>query len=320
MPDNAILIKAVTSGDTETVKCLLEEHKAEANATSDYNDQTALMTAALFGYNDIIILLLKHGAKIDTVNYNGYTALMVAITYGHADTIILLLTYGAKINITAKDGQTVLMIAALFEHDKIITLLLENGADVFATDNHKKTVLMLAAQYGYTKIIEVILKFIQKYLSAPIKTSNNIVNLLFSAQIGQHKQSCILFKNTALVNARDINGDTALMIASCNGYADIVEIFLTTTMYKIGINATNNAGDTALIMAARNGNIKIVNLLLYYKADITIANKNGDTALTIAQHKRYSKIVDALTNINTQQTTDDLPYQRLLQRFLRNFP
>ena len=150
--------------------------------------------------------------------------------------------------------------------------------------------------------------------------SNNIVNLLFSAQIGQHKQSYIWFKNTTLINASDINGYTALMIASCNGHADIVEIFLTTTMYKIGINATNNAGDTALIMAARNGNIKIVNLLLYYKADITIANKNGDTALTIAQHKGYDRIVDAITNITTQQTINDLPYQRLLQRFLKNFP
>ena len=212
------------------------------------------------------------------------------------------------------------MIAALFEHDNIITLLLENGADVIATDNKNKTVLMLAAQYGYFKIIKAILKFIQKDLSPPIKTTNNIVNLLFSAQIGQHKQSYIWFKNTTLINASDINGYTALMIASCNGHADIVEIFLTTTMYKIGINATNNAGDTALIMAARNGNIKIVNLLLYYKADITIANKNGDTALTIAQHKGYDRIVDAITNITTQQTINDLPYQRLLQRFLKNFP
>lgn len=52
--------------------------------------------------------------------------------------------------------------------------------------------------------------------------------------------------------------------------------------YNVEINQKNKNGDTALHIATKNGYKDIVNLLLIHKADLNIKNNNQNTPLEIA--------------------------------------
>lgn len=49
----------------------------------NYNGSTALIQASHFGHLEVVDLLLKHHARVDTRNKKGTTALMRAAQEGH---------------------------------------------------------------------------------------------------------------------------------------------------------------------------------------------------------------------------------------------
>ena len=53
----------------------------------DWFGDTALTTAALWGYNEIIKMLVNAGADLEHYGYNGYTALKAAAAWGYDDTV-----------------------------------------------------------------------------------------------------------------------------------------------------------------------------------------------------------------------------------------
>ncbi len=82
----------------KNIKILLKS-KADVNLIGKYRGPV-LMYAARGGDNDIIKLLIKHGARLDVINSNGMSALDEAISREHPDTVKLLREFGAK---TAKE-------------------------------------------------------------------------------------------------------------------------------------------------------------------------------------------------------------------------
>ena len=59
---------------------------------------TALIYACCGGYEDVVKVLLDHGAEIESHNENGHTPLMEAASGGHVNVAKLLLERGACIN------------------------------------------------------------------------------------------------------------------------------------------------------------------------------------------------------------------------------
>ena len=70
-------------------------------------------------------------------------------------------------------------------------------------------------------------------------------------------------RNGANVNAKDNDGNTALMRAVLWGATKTTEVLL---KHGVHVNAKNNNGDTALMWATGFGNIEIANLLRSYGA------------------------------------------------------
>jgi len=70
---------------------------------------TALHYAAAAGDNEIVAILLQHGARIDAVSppkTGAYTPLMMAAREGKDDTALLLMRHGAKPTLTNSEGLT----------------------------------------------------------------------------------------------------------------------------------------------------------------------------------------------------------------------
>lgn len=74
------------------------------------------------------------------------------------------------------------------------------------------------------------------------------------------------------INDIDSFGDTALHIASNDGFIDIVEILLSKGANP---NIADKMGNTPLHLAALFGNLQIVTLLLNHGADINYTNDLG---------------------------------------------
>jgi ankyrin repeat protein len=85
-----------------------------------------------------------------------------------------------------------------------------------------------------------------------------------------------LLINGADVNARDSNGNTALMIAIFENHATLFEILIAA---EANINLANKSGRTALIWAILFSDVNTVRALLERAADVNVQENSGDTAL-----------------------------------------
>ncbi|CAK0775327.1 formylglycine-generating enzyme [Azospirillaceae bacterium] len=93
------------------------------------------------------------------------------------------------------------------------------------------------------------------------------------------------------VNATDENNNTALLLASQNGYIEVVEALLAA---DADVEARDNYGKTALLLASQNGYIEVVEALLAADADVEARNNYGKTALLLASQNGYAEVVEAL--------------------------
>ena len=91
-----------------------------------------------------------------------------------------------------------------------------------------------------------------------------------------------------LINARDVNGDTALMVAVARR-DDTWTAFLLSN--GADPNLANRKGDTPLIAAARIGYLQGAEWLITKKARVDEANRMGETPLIAAVQARQAPLV-----------------------------
>jgi ankyrin repeat protein len=76
------IFNAVTAGDIETVKQLLETTGLDVSL-KDSEGMTPLHFATDRGHLEVVQALLQHGAIVDSLNSDGQTPIMIAITCEH---------------------------------------------------------------------------------------------------------------------------------------------------------------------------------------------------------------------------------------------
>jgi len=91
-----------------------------------------------------------------------------------------------------------------------------------------------------------------------------------------------------LINAKDVNGDTALMVAVARR-DDTWTAFLLSN--GADPNLANRKGDTPLIAAARIGYLQGAEWLITKKARVDEANRMGETPLIAAVQARQAPLV-----------------------------
>ncbi|KAL8287025.1 hypothetical protein RQP46_004031 [Phenoliferia psychrophenolica] len=110
------LYMASEHGNLKEVERLLSAGDAELNARLGWagvRGNTALGTASMLGYLEVVERLLQAGAPVDTKMDDDWTALHYASRKGHLEVFECLLQAGATVDAKAVDGWTALHLASL---------------------------------------------------------------------------------------------------------------------------------------------------------------------------------------------------------------
>lgn len=116
------LILAAYNGHTPVVDFLVGKG-ADVNAR-DSDGQTALMYASKRSFNGTAALLLEKGADVDTQSKKrGINALMLAAVAGNEDLVRMLLDHGADTNLKDIFGRTAKILAEKKGNSAVVDLL-----------------------------------------------------------------------------------------------------------------------------------------------------------------------------------------------------
>lgn len=165
--------RAVRNGDVCLVQNLLkrgasasrfipqsDDDVRDDSAVRDGNDLIHL--AAKAGHDEIVSLLLRHGADKDTLDSRGRTPLHLAAINGELETVNVLLNTGASVNIIFRDTSRYehrpLGFASRMGHVDVLKTLLQHGADVNAASSRGLTALHYAAVRNQAGAIDALVE------------------------------------------------------------------------------------------------------------------------------------------------------------------
>jgi hypothetical protein len=132
---------------------------------------------------------------------------------------------------------------------------------------------------------------------APIEKAKEPVDphgLVEEAGKGHLARVVRMFNLGTNANAKDAQGQTALMKAAANGHIDVVKALLNSGL-DVEVNEIDDEGETALMKAAEKGHEDIVAALTHNgRIAVNLKDDQGKTALDRAKAKNHTKIIEKL--------------------------
>ena len=264
--------------------------------------------AVIGNHKDIVELLIKNGANLDTQGENG-TALHEAAIGNQKDIVELLINNGANVNAKDKSGITPLYYASTFGQGRkrnnkndwdIARSLVSHGADINMKPGSDDSPLHSAALYAPEEIVRLFLDNgadVNVRLSSsgwPRKT-NNGPTPLHNACMRADKDIEILellIAGGAYLNAKcysdQADGWTPLYFACLNENTKAVELLIAK---GAKINPISDLGNTPIHYAT---NAEIAGLLIDNGANIHFKNKDGYSPLHNAVKGGHSDVAKLL--------------------------
>ncbi len=247
-------------GDEGAVRMLLRSG-AKPDAVADARP---LVEAARHGFVDLMLLLIKAGARLDAADRSGVTALRLAAANGFADIARKLVEAGADRAQAGLDGVLPADAARAAGH-ALLAAYLDDPARVstrHALWRHGREAARAVADARRTSVIDRALG-LDHDLQAPDWT--------FSGGIAQGPAVTQDFTSVAA------SGNTALVVR----------------MLDAGLDpdwTLCGGGATALMMAARSGERQVLEVLLERGADPDRRHDTGLTALHFALFKPSARV------------------------------
>ncbi|XP_043981675.1 ankyrin repeat, SAM and basic leucine zipper domain-containing protein 1 isoform X2 [Gambusia affinis] len=185
----SVLKKAISEGDTDTIKQLLD-NGLDVETRLGFG-WTPLMYAVSVANCNLARLLLDRGASAN-FSKDCWTVLMASCTASSSEDKIahcveLLLSRSADPNMVDRSQMTCLMLAARDGLCKVINLLVSHGAEINVQDSKGYTALSIAVQYGKE---QAVLKLLQLGADKTIRTKTgespaDLAEMFRHTQIGR---------------------------------------------------------------------------------------------------------------------------------------
>jgi ankyrin repeat protein len=226
----------------------------------------------------VISLLIDNGAKLESQGKKSKrmalirrllgdeeaprTPLILAIINGKRDVVEAMLRYNPNLEQGDDDfGWTPLIWAACHDHQDIVRLLISNSCQLDSTDvKLKRTALHWATYCGNSKVIKILLQ-----------------NM----------------RNKDLIEAKDADGMTALMLAVIHKHYLVAELLLKNDANP---NCVREDGLCLLVWTVCESReyVRYVKLLVEKGADVDSKDNNGTPVLCLAARARYGDVIEIL--------------------------
>ncbi|GMR47018.1 hypothetical protein PMAYCL1PPCAC_17213, partial [Pristionchus mayeri] len=301
------LMEACAAGHEKIVRQMIP-YAADLN-TQSATQNTALIYASAAGHLDCVEALLEAGATrgidIDLKNENGHCALMEAASGGHLEIVKRLIEAGSgslRMNVNSEFKESPLTLAAYKGHSALVAYLLT--LDLGETrEEELHTALMEASMDGHIQVAEILLK-----AGAPVNLpSDSFESPLTLAACGGHTELVkLLIDSGASIEEPNDESYTPLMEAAREGHADVVRLLLEAGAC---VNATTEeTGETAMTLAACGGFTEIVEMILESGGDLEAgANTPLMEAATEGHQHTAEGIIRMMKEHKLDKDTNRLP-------------
>uniref|UniRef100_A0A4W6EL29 Poly [ADP-ribose] polymerase n=1 Tax=Lates calcarifer TaxID=8187 RepID=A0A4W6EL29_LATCA len=231
---------------------------------------TPLHLASEKAHNDIIEVLVKHEAKVNTVDHLGQTALHRAARCGHLQTCRLLLSAGSDPLLTSLQGFSPSQLG-----NKSVQEILQEGVLVGNSEVDRQ--LLEASKTGDLETVQLCT--VQNVNCRDVEGRQS-TPLHFAAGYNRLAVVQFLLQHGADVHAKDKGGLVPLHNACSYGHYEVAELLV---LHGAVVNVADLWKFTPLHEAAAKGKYDICKLLLQHGADPTRKNRDGNTPLDLVK-------------------------------------
>jgi ankyrin repeat protein len=205
------------------IALLLLDHGADVNSPDELL-QCPLHVASESGRHDHVELLLEHHADVNVRDNKGSTPLYLASGRGELEIVQALLLHDADADCRNNDGMTPLHAASKSGSLAIVQELLRHGADIDARDDRLWTMLHAASSFGHLNVVEFLIEW---GAAVDMKTWEGVTALHFACgSDGSVEVARFLIDHGADSNSQGNEGNTPFHIASFYGHLDIIRLLL----------------------------------------------------------------------------------------------
>ncbi|WP_257265080.1 ankyrin repeat domain-containing protein [Endozoicomonas sp. ONNA2] len=280
---------------------------------------TALHQACIYGYPEIVTLLIHYGANLEARTMHDDTPLIEAAFRNHSETIDILLRAGAKANAVECGRESALVHAARHGNIYIMSQLINHGAIINFTADNGRTPLCCAVRSGSYEAVTLLLNN-----GACVHSERERGSLLMSAIYSKNNEILVRLIKAGL-NPEGIPSDSqplaaiAGTISSTNGirYFTEDEVYrITDILLNSGSdpNLKNNAKSSPLSSAVFSGRPEIISLLVEHGAKLT-GRINGKPLLaqhSVIRRDEVEAMVNSLDPVTSLQSACRLVIRKAL--------
>ncbi|KAJ5909670.1 hypothetical protein N7504_004313 [Penicillium tannophilum] len=293
---------AVISKKCDSSVKLLTEYDASLDA-QDCHGRTALEWALIEGGHEMVDILFKAGASIDSAGSGSIDPILRALEYGHSrfewSALLpsgIVDTADERTTFSHRNSWDFVARASSccagcpnrgkpHEYERVIKLLLQHGSKLDSRGNQGRSILH---QASFQMCVGAV-KFLLEQGADPMsKDSFGQTPLHMVCAIGPGEDSEVfemLLKASSDPNHKDGNGDTPLHMAARSGFSN--GIYLLRLDGRIDFAARNSRGNTPLHEAVDLENCvthdEVIIELRKGGADLTLMNHKGQAVWDLAQ-------------------------------------
>ena len=196
----------------EEVARFLVEHDSQLVTLPNNAGETPICFAVKSGKLELVTLLYKHGADLNSKDEAGIPILSIATSYSYHDIVLYLVRHRVDIEAIDVKGHTCIFYAIAWAEPKIVRLLISHKANIFVTSKNKDSV-MHAAYRSSGEASDVIAKLVLNG-GAPLELPNlDGVRPIHLAVIYNLNTLQLILEAGADINALTLDSRTPLMIA-----------------------------------------------------------------------------------------------------------
>jgi len=310
----------VSHGKLAVVKKIIELNPQMLDLPDAFG-QTPLMLAARCNQSEILVYLIKRGAKLNeiynnpqTQQDNGKTALYIAAELGYTDIVVMLAKAGADATIKPQAMKVCVihLVAKLGNVQMMQALLKADPRLLNQPDDSQQTALLWAVSENKMDVVEHLLTYWRLNLNViavrgdnPLPQCNNLTALHGAILINLPAMVTVLVNAGAKLRTFNQKGDQPIHTAVQDGRIDIVKILLDKD--DALVNEPNKQGFTP-VMLAIDANEEMQELLLQYKPDLHLRNMVDATnaqAIHYAARRKNLSMVKRLVQVNPELVNAD---------------